>query len=163
MRRVGAALLILALLSLGAAAWFAAEPARLAWSGVRVEGRAAGVLREPLGPFVRLRPIIAYRVEGGERRVLGNGLVAYAAGQPIAVLHHRASGRAGLPGLFEGWAGPAALALLALLLGLPGAWLWLRLPRAGRRISLSASEIEARRARGEPLMGKRRAVLRSRR
>ncbi|MGG5818423.1 hypothetical protein [Falsiroseomonas sp. HW251] len=161
MRRAGAALLVLALATLGAAGWLAAEPVRLAWSGQRVEGRAAGVLREPFGPFVRLRPIIAYRIGGAERRVLGSGLVAYPAGVTVPVL--QAGERAGLPGLFEGWAGPASLGLLALLLGGPGAWFWMRAPRRDRRIDFSTAEMEARRARGEAAMGKRQKVLRSRR
>jgi hypothetical protein len=163
MRRAGAALLVLALLSLIGAASTAVGPARLAWSGERIEGRAAGVLREPLGPVVRLRPIIAYRLDGAERRILGSGLVAHAAGVPIPVLHDRASGRAGLAGFAEAWLAPAALAILFLVLAAPGAWLWLRAPPPERRIGLSSTEQAARRTRGEPAMGKRQAVLRSRR
>jgi hypothetical protein len=160
--RVGAALLVLAALSLGAAAWTAIRPAGLALGGQRIEGQAAGILREPLGPFVRLRPIIAYRVGGAERRILGSGLVAHAAGTPVPVLHDRETGRAMLPGLLEGWAAPAGLGLLALLLGLPGLRLWLRVPPEAR-IRVSAAGLRGRRARGETVNDIRRRITRSER
>jgi hypothetical protein len=161
MRRTGGVLLVLAALSFAGAAWTAIEPARLALRGEGIEGRAAGVLREPLGPFVRLRPIIAYRRAGAERRVLGSGLVAYPAGVAVPVLHDPSTSRAGLPGLAEGWAGPIALLLLALLLGLPGAWLWLRVARE-ERIRLTPAGLRTRIARGEIITEIRRSI-RSRR
>ncbi len=160
--RVGAALLVLAVLALGAAAWTAIRPIGLVLDGQRIEGQATGILREPFGPVTRLRPIVAYRAGGGERRLLGSGLVGYAAGTPVPVLHDRASGRAMLPGLFEGWAAPAALALLALLLGLPGLRLWLRVPPEAR-IRLSTAGLRGRRARGETVNDIRRSIRRSER
>jgi hypothetical protein len=158
--RVGAALLVLAALSLGAAGWTAIRPIGLVLDGQRIEGQAVGILREPLGPLVRLRPIVAYRAGGAERRILGSGLVGYAAGSPVAVLRDRASGQAMLPGLLEGWAAPAGLALLALLLGLPGLRLWLRVPPEAR-IRVSTAGLRGRRARGETINEIRRRIARS--
>lgn len=158
--RVGAALLVLAAFSLGAAGWTAIRPAGLALEGQRIEGRAAGVLRDPLGPFVRLRPIVAYRAGGAERRVLGSGLVGYAAGTAVPVLHDRATGQAMLPGLAEGWAAPAGLGLIGLLLFLPGLRLWLRVP-PDARIRISAAGLRGRRARGETVNDIRRRIARS--
>jgi hypothetical protein len=160
--RVGAALLVLAALSLGAAGWTAIRPIGLVLDGQRIEGQAAGILREPFGPFVRLRPIIAYRVGGTERRILGSGLVGYAAGTAVPVLHDRASGQAMLPGLLEGWAGPARFGLLALLLFLPGLRLWLRVPPEAR-IRVSSAGLRGRRARGETVNDVRRGIRRSER
>jgi hypothetical protein len=162
MRRAGGVLLALAALSLAGATWTGFAPARLLLGGQAIEGRAAGVLREPLGPVVRLRPIIAYRVGGAERRVLGSGLVAYPAGATVSLRLDRATGEAMADGLFEAWAAPSALALVALLLGLPGAWLWLRVaPEA--RIRVTTAGLRGREARGETVNDIRRSIRRSER
>jgi len=160
MRRFGGVLLLLAVVASFGAAWLALDPAQLALRGQRIEGRVAGVVRSPLGPVTLMRPIITYRVNGTERRLLGSGLVGYAAGVALPVLHDRAAGKAMVPGLLEGWAAPAGLFLLALLAGLPGAWLWLRLPRQAR-VRISAAGLRARQARGEMVTDIRRSIRRS--
>lgn len=161
-RRPGLLLLAGAAAAALAAAWLAAEPALLARDGQRIEGRVVATAQDSLGPLPRPRPIIAFRAEGREHRILGQGLVARPPGTRVDVLRDRASGRAIVPGLAEAWAPAAALGGLSLLLGIAGALLWLRRAPAPR-IRLSEQEVRVRAARGESVTDIRRAVRRDRR